>query len=539
MENKTPSTPIPVSAGVRNLVHDLDVFLDIPVKKQVGLRTAGSSSTKTKYDVFRDIVNMDNEVSSALVRISGVVVKAYDKPAVEDGGNTELLNDVTKVLGQMQFSRNLGSMIMDLSRDGDVIQVPENVYKRSKKTLKEMSGMTPLPMNMVTILENDITPGSVDGSRVIRKPDVYYVNEGITPVDGGDNFIEKHSGDIVWHVSLQNRTNWSVDLKGRTTFGIYGISPMESLRNMIRWKYQSIRDDIAWRHANVPRTDHSLDLDAVLDLNNYSGTIEQRVAAATAMGQQILQDYQLNLLNSSSGTSQAMDVDQGYVHDNRTEVKQVGGNNTYADCMPIVKKVDMSIATRLGVPLSALGYESNSSYAIGKVTVTFMNTFGYQLLASIEEGTFDYVKRVLEARGTTYDQEDWDGLYLNYNIADFEELNDVVNAWTMAYKHGVAKLGEARNGIGLSPIKQSDDLSDINNQFHPNLFSSSPWIQEDIPPQYRNQMTDENGNPLDNEPSGNEGGDPSFYASIPTQARIEAKLDELKRLMEEIQDAKS
>lgn len=538
MENEIIA-PVPVTAGVRNLVYDMDSFLNIPVKKQVNLRTAGSASTKTKYDIFRDIVNMDNEVSSALVRISGVVVKAYDKPAVEEGGNTDLLSDAMDVLGQMQFSRNLGSMVMDLSRDGDVVQVPENTYKRSKKTLKELNGMVPLPMNLVTVLEEGMTPGTSDTSRVIRKPDWYYLNEGIPKVGNGNNFVEKHAKDVVWHVSLQNRTNWSVDIKGRTTFGIYGISPMESLKNMIRWKYQSIRDDIAWRHANVPRTDHSLDLDAVLDINNYSGSFEERVAAATAMGQQILSDYQTGLLNSSTGVSEAMDVDQGYVHDNRTEVKQVGGNNTYADCMPIVKKVDMSIATRLGVPLSALGYESNSSYAIGKVTVTFMNTFGYQLLASIEEGTFEYVKRVLEARGITYDREDWDGLYLNYNIADFEELNDVVNAWTMAYKHGVAKLGEARDGIGLSPIKQTDDLADINNQFHPNLFSSSPWIQEDIPPQYRNQQTDENGNPSNTEPSGNEGGDPRFYAKVPQMARLESKLDAMARILEEIQDAKS
>lgn len=538
MENEIIA-PVPVTAGVRNLVYDMDSFLNIPVKKQVNLRTAGSSSTKTKYDIFRDIVNMDNEVSSSLVRISGVVVKAYDKPAVEEGGNTDLLSDVTEVLGQMQFSRNLGSMVMDLSRDGDVVQVPENTYKRSKKTLKELDGMVPLPMNLVTVLEEGMTPGTSDTSRVIRKPDWYYLNEGIPKVGGNDAFIEKHAKDIVWHVSLQNRTNWSVDIKGRTTFGIYGISPMESLKNMIRWKYQSIRDDIAWRHANVPRTDHSLDLDAVLDINNYSGSFEERVTAATAMGQKILADYQAGLLNSSTGVSEAMDVDQGYVHDNRTGVKQVGGNNTYADCMPIVKKVDMSIATRLGVPLSALGYESNSSYAIGKVTVTFMNTFGYQLLSSIEEGTFDYVKRVLDARGITYDREDWDGLYLNYNIADFEELNDVVNAWTMAYKHGVAKLGEARDGIGLSPIKRDEDLSDINNQFHPNLFSSSPWIQEDTPAQYRQQQTDENGNPLDTEPSGNEGGDPGFYASMPTQARLEAKMEALMRKLEELEDAQS
>jgi hypothetical protein len=279
----------------------------------------------------------------------------------------------------------------------------------------------------------------------------------------------------------------------------------------------------------VPRIDHSLELGAVLDLNLYSGTDEERINAAWAAANTILLNYRSGLTNASSDTDTTIDVTQGYVHDSGTVIKQLGGNNTYADCLDIVKKVDMSIATRLGVPLSALGYESNSSYAIGKVTVTFMNTFGLQLLSAIQIGTFDFIKRVLAARGKVYPKSDWNELFLNYNVTDFAELKELIEAWTTAYKHGLVRLGEGRAGIGQSPIDKGDDEKDPNNQFHPNLFQQSPF-------------TDKNGDGLsleDAQKKGDEGGDPALYASIMKPMPIEQKVAILAQRVRDLEDAEN
>ena len=295
---------------------------------------------------------------------------------------------------------------------------------------------------------------------------------------------------------------------------------------MVRWKYQSIRDDIAWRHENVPRMDHSIPLDAILDINQYSGELEERISSAQTLAQSILLDYRDGLSNISADDT-TIDVTQGFVHDANTVVKQIGGNNTYADCMPIVKKVDMSIATRLGIPLSALGYESNSSYAIGKVTVTFMNTFGLQLLSAIQLGTFDFIKRVLESRGKVYPRAAWNEIYLNYNVTDFAELKEIIEAWTTAYKHGVSRLGESREGIGLSPISADDDPKDENNKYHPNLFQASPFIDKN------GKEMDERGlKKEDAQKMGDEGGNPALYASMPIEQQV-ALLEQRIRELEE------
>lgn len=506
-ENKTP---IMITAGVQDLVNEFDDFLTIPAREK-WYNT--STNVRNKYDVYRSMTEFDSEIASSLTRISAVVAKAYDRPAIKKGGSEELLNDVTNVLGELNFDNILPNIVYDASRDGDVVQVPAKLYKRASTSLKNIDDVYPVPVNILTIIDDGVQQGMTT-NYVIRERNRYVLNESYN--NPGFTETQEYPGEIVWHISLNNRGNWSKDIMDRNTFGVWGNSPLDSLKNMVRWKYQSIRDDIAWRHENVPRIDHSIPLDAVLDINQYSGTIEERIDAAQDLAGSILTDYRNSLTNVNASDT-TIDVTQGYVHDANTVVKQVGGNNTYADCMPIVRKVDMSIATRLGIPLSALGYESSSSYAIGKVTVTFMNTFGLQLLSAIQIGTFDFVRRILEARGKTYPKSDWNKLYLNYNVTDFAELKELIEAWTTAYKHGVSRLGESREGIGLSPIGEEDDPNDENNRYHPNLFQgeTSQTLEEA-------------------QKKGDEGGDPALYASMP----IEQKMSILENRLRELEDDK-
>lgn len=517
--------PFMVTAGVRDLVREFDDFLTISPRERW---TRSSNENKNKYDTYRLMTSFDSEISSALTRISAVVSKAYDQPAITKRGNEELLEDVKEVLGELRFEHILPNIVHDLSRDGDVVQVPSKLYKRPSTSLKNLNDVNPVPINILTIIDDGVQEGMIS-NYVIRNRDKYLLNETLTRP--GFTETMSYSGDIVWHISLNNRGNWAKDILGRNTFGIWGTSPLESLKNMVRWKYQSIRDDIAWRHENVPRTDHSIPLDAVLDINQYSGTTEERIKSARNNAERILEDYRNGLVNLNADDT-SIDVTQGYVHDSNTTITQVGGNNTYADCMNIVKKVDMSIATRLGIPLSALGYESSSSYAIGKVTVTFMNTFGLQLLSAIQVGTFDFVKRVLEARGKSYPQSDWNEIFLNYNVTDFAELKELIEAWTTAYKHGVSRLGESREGIGLNPIADDDDPTDPNNQYHPNLFQQSPFTDKNG----NGEQTDERGLTKEEaQKNADEGGDPALYSKMP----IDQKIAILSQNITELENDKS
>lgn len=462
-----------VTAGTMRLVHTIDNFLKItpPESNKV-------VSKRNKYDLYRAMTEFDNELEAARIRISAVVKKAYAGVSMKPDGNEALLEDVKEVLAELQFDRFLGFIIQDLIKDGDVILSPKNIKGSGDPLVKLMGGVEPLPINILTIVENEMPASVADDRFVIRNRDKYLLNESKNNVYKRDNnFVEMLDGGYIWHMSLNYHTAWVTDIMGRATFGVWSISPLESLKAMIRWKFQSIRDDVAWRHANVPRFDHTVDMSAVLDINDYTGSTDERITSAQAAGQDLLDAYRDSLITDDSASiypgrdvDVTMDVDQGFIHDDLIKIAQVGGHNTYADCLPIVQKVDQSIAAKLGVPLSALGYEEGSTYAIGRVTVTFMNTFGTFLLSGLETGTFDFIRRILESRKKIYSPEDWDNIFLDYNVTDFEELKLTIDAWKGAYEGGIVTLGEAREALGKPPLEESAiDEDPINNSFHPGL----------------------------------------------------------------------
>lgn len=461
-----------VTAGTMRLVHSIDNFLKITPPE-----SNKTTMKRNKYDLYRAITGFDNEVESARIRISAVVKKAYAGASMHTNGDEALLEDVKAVLAEIGFDKLIGFIVQDLISDGDVVLSPKNVKGGGNPLVSLVGGVEPLPINILTITDKDM-PSSPDGRYVIRHRDWYLLNEKVRQVMHTENsFIERVDGKYVWHMSLNHHSAWITDILGRSTFGIWSISPLESLKAMVRWKFQSIRDDIAWRHGNVPRFDHTVDMGAVLDINDYTGTIDQRITAAQAVGQDLLDTYRDSLVVDEAGSvypgqdeDVTMDVDQGFIHDDLVKIAQVGGHNTYADCLPIVQKVDQSIAAKLGVPMSALGYEEGSTYAIGRVTVTFMNTFGVFLLNGIEQGTLDFVRRILESRKRTYSDEAWNYIFLDYNVTDFEELKLSIDAQKNAYEGGLVTLGEARETLGKPPLEEKAIEEDpINNSFHPGL----------------------------------------------------------------------
>ena len=486
--------PKKIVGGTMRLVQTYDDFLRItpPESTRVG------NFKKNKYDVYREMVNFDNEVSGGLMRIAAVVEKAYDGLGMKPDGNEKLFSLVAQILDEMRFNKVLGSTVISLGRDGDVANIPIGLptgMTKKKALKKSIRGMKPLPTNILTITDKGTPKNGLDQGYVIMNREKYLLNEG----EIGSKSGPVYNGENVWHISMGARDNWTLDIKGRSTYGLWGTSPLHSLISSVRWKSQSIRDDISWRHANVPRFDHSVPLGAVLDLNEYTGTVEERITKAQTIADDILDDYRAGMVNNeddsrypSQDQETVMDVNQGFIHDSETNVTQVGGHHTYADCLPIVEKVDGSIASKLGLPISAFGYEKGSSYAIGKVTAGFMNTFGLHLLNSVQEGTFDYIRRVINQRtNNTFDEAEWDKIYLKYTVTDFEELKTRVDAWGLAYKDGLARLGEARNGINLQPVEKDVDEDDINNQFHPGLVPVPSQVNVNTGPNGETEEEDE------------------------------------------------
>ena len=107
-------SPMLVTARVQDLVQNFDDFLEISTSE---IWESGNAVTRNKYDVYNSMEDFDSEISSALVRISAVVTKAYDQPAITAKGNPDLLKDVKDVMGELSFDQILPNIVHNIVFD--------------------------------------------------------------------------------------------------------------------------------------------------------------------------------------------------------------------------------------------------------------------------------------------------------------------------------------------------------------------------------------------------------------------------------------
>lgn len=436
-----------------------------------------------KYHVFREMTRIDSKVDAALVQIANVVEKSYDKPMAVNSQkhNKELekmLEDVEDILGSFDFEQWLGETAYNLNRDGDVVHKIIWNTKSSSNLDTIIEEMVPIPMQITTCVDREYRPGKLAADSydmkdnptaryIIKHKDFYYTNERYG-VAGHDEYVGSYNDKILakdaWHISMLQRGNWTDDIMRRLTYGVWGISPLESLRLPIKWRYLLQRVDMRAMWMNLPKVDHSIDVQSLMDLNLYTGTIEERITKANAAIKTVIDNYKTGLTTTDlTGTKMMMEPESAYIHTDNVKIKNVGGQSHYRDIIPIVRDIDQSVSCRLGIPLSMLGYESGATYAIGYITRTYMNSYGVGVLNAIEAATKNLIKTVLEKKGRHYPRKFYNYFYLNYIVDDFESEKANIYSQIALYRSGLQKMGETRERLGLP---STGDLN-IDNQFVP------------------------------------------------------------------------
>jgi len=109
----------------------------------------------------------------------------------------------------------------------------------------------------------------------------------------------------------------------------------------MKWKLNSVINDILWTHRNVPREHHQLDL-SMYNPEAFSGTPEERFAAAEAAAQSAASSYHSNMQNMKS--------DVGYVTDLNTKIGYVEPKSTnYQAPNEKIAQINESISNCLGL----------------------------------------------------------------------------------------------------------------------------------------------------------------------------------------------
>jgi len=276
----------------------------------------------------------------------------------------------------------------------------------------------------------------------------------------------------VLHFSMMSQGNYQRDIFGRDTYGIWGISPFESLLFVLKLKLALNLDFLRWSRTGMPRWDASLDLSEVMNLMNYQGSNNDRLKQARDAANEIFEEFKKKLYYTDSditsptyGQEVPIETDHMWIHGNNVVIDQKGGLPAEPKYLEVVKKCDMSICSALGVPLSLFGYESGSTYAIGYITREFMTSIGGGLLKCIESTIEDFLRAEMKARGMDYTEADFDNLLLKYKVNDTETLKAELEVKKLqitlagdAYDKGLLTKNEARAILGMPPVDDGDEF---------------------------------------------------------------------------------
>lgn len=282
------------------------------------------------YQVCDSLVDWDGDIQGILARLGHMCRMSYNGIYIEAGqrldvAEEDLLEAAKYTAEMLDFEAELMSISFDLSKYGDVVK--HMVWDVNEGVTE----LQTIPRTALTAVENR---GQIGQVASIYHPNFYVFNEG-------GNTEEVFEAETCVHIPLNNKSSILYDLRNRTTYNIWSKSPMMSLLATMKWKLNSVINDILWTHRNVPREHHQLDL-SMYTPEAFTGTPEERFAKAEAAALAAARTYHSNM--------QDMKADVGYVTDMNTKIGYVEPKSTnYQAPNEKIAQINDSISNCLGL----------------------------------------------------------------------------------------------------------------------------------------------------------------------------------------------
>ena len=405
-----------------------------------------------KYEYLRQMVDSDPTVGLAIDYLANMINRNYLGPVMfeeEEGFQPTpgFLNNINRILSEMGLTTNIYDAIYHLVMEGDLIfrvwRVPRSFEIRSIELIAP---------DAVSIISRDMLKGDSKKDGIIQSADYYIINEAPERKTaysiGGDFAQVPYGGDMqdemsstssapdndfeeivlpateIIHVAIHRTGSNVLDRLGRQTYGIWGQSVLRSLSPYVKGKLNAFLDYQRWFRMGMPRQVVNIDLGELADPAQYEGVsaADQQVAAEAAV--QIEFDKVTDMFfyvddDPESATYQKtlpMEPDDVLMLTEGVSTSIISGNSPGPEVRLIIKEANREIAARLGIPQTLAGYESGSTYAVGRVTSEFMAGYGGGLLRSLEKDLFKFLKAEFVRRGYASKANDWDNLYLDYEV---------------------------------------------------------------------------------------------------------------------------
>lgn len=320
-------------------------------------------------DITEQLYLYEAEIGGAVDRTSTMVGESFKGFCLKEGDTD--VKGLVSAASDGSFSEPISSANVNLEKEmvaqaniisdsidirnyfemfSEILAIKGNLY-----LLKDKNNLTltVLPNKYVTILDrmDRVNSGQKNQYDFIMQENFLVLFEG-TP--GSQQ--QYKAGDFI-HIKYKSTPIFENDSKGRPTFGIYSVSPLNRVVIPVWWKRQSMVLDMLVRQMHVPREHHMID-SKMFNLNLYSGTPEQKLEKATAAIKTFIESYASDLAGKTP--------EQGYVTLDTTKIETINESRSglsYLKTNELITQINEQIWTALNMPKSIVNGESTGSYA--------------------------------------------------------------------------------------------------------------------------------------------------------------------------------
>jgi len=462
--------------GVKQGLFGSSLEVQYPVLKP--LRDLYDTIVKTDNvrELFRTLKIIDPELSGAIDRVAKMVRFSYKGIGVHLGhelseSETELLKELELLESQFDFKGHFYTIADQLLTYGDACLLKSIVPGTG------LVKLTYLPMEKLTILESE---RDLNSQNNIMEPNIYVLNE----TDESKRKIWKK--EEVLHVSLNNKASVIYDLKGRYTFGIWSMSPIEPLKPKLLWKLALMINDIILRQHLVPRQHHKLDLSMYRPELFPGNTLEERYAAAKKAAEAHIKEY------SDTVAAPLKEVDKSVITDKSTEITYLEPSKvTYIDPNPLMDQINQSIWSSIAPIETAVTGRGTRSYA-SELVVTSYTTMCAETIADIIRVKFvQLAKEHIEAKfkdslnheNSKIKKEDLDKIDIKVQVLLGLEKGELVRQVAVLSAIPLLTYDELRDVLGYDPLTE-DGKQELTNRAGPGRIGQFDRTLADIYAKY-------------------------------------------------------
>jgi len=385
-------------------------------------------------EIYEQLYGWEYDIGGAIDRMSTLVRQSYKGVYVDASSNltekeARVLRLGRKYSQELEIADYFEAFAEMLMRDGNVfLHVKDDTF-------------TILPYKNVTIVDKKerILSGTPHGE-YIQEPKYLVLHED------RPEWQKVIPWNEIRHIKYKHTPTFTYDSRGRLTYGIYSVSPIQRLIMPVWWKRQTMMIDVLWRFRNVPKEHHKIHGD-IFDLRYYSGSTEfEKREKATKDSDAFINKYSAMLENVAPDT--------GYITLDNVEIGMVESSNrsaTYQSVNELIGQLDEKTWNALNVPKTIVSGSPAGSFASELIISNYTTSKVTQMASKIRPILLEILRNRISKHDETLPVGKLEmEIELVMSISEMEKYRQAAIKADL----GVFTDTEIRGSLGYEPLSE-------------------------------------------------------------------------------------